>query len=101
MRTKGCKNWRCRYYDTTMVLHCARSISKVDDRSYALDCSAYMPRVRAMVSLGHIGWVTLSIAVLFACWTAFGWMTPNEFMGLLTGCLLQWFVCAISFRRFG
>jgi hypothetical protein len=24
-RTNGCKNWRCRYYDTTMMLHCARA----------------------------------------------------------------------------
>ena len=30
MRTNGCKNWRCRDYGTTMVLHCARSISKTD-----------------------------------------------------------------------
>lgn len=45
MRTNGCKNWRCRDYDTTMVLHCARSISKTDDRPYAVICNAYMPRV--------------------------------------------------------
>ena len=101
MRIKGCKNWRCRYYDSTMMMHCARSISAEDDRPYALDCSAYMPVLRAMVSLGHIGWVTLSIAVFFGSMTAFGWMTTNDFIGALSGCLLQWFVCAISFRRFG
>lgn len=101
MRTNGCKNWRCRDYDTTMLLHCARSISKTDDRPYAVICNAYMPRVHAMVSLAHIGWVTLAISVLYGSWTAFGWMTANDFMATISGCLLQWFVCAISFRRFG
>ena len=84
-----------------MMMHCARSISAEDDRPYALICNAYMPKMRGMVSLAHIGWVTLAIAVFFGCWTAFGWMTANDFMGALFGCLLQWFMCSISFRRFG
>lgn len=96
-----CKNWRCRYFDTKMIMNCARAISETDDRPYALQCSAYMPKMRGMVSLEHIGWVTLAIAILFGGLTAFGWMTANDFMCALTGCLIQWFVCAISFRRCG
>ena len=37
----GCDNRKCRYHDTTMIMHCARSISAEDDRPYALVCRAY------------------------------------------------------------
>ena len=36
-----CNNRKCRYHDTTMIMHCARSISAEDDRPYALACRAY------------------------------------------------------------
>ena len=101
MRTNVCKNWRCRFYDTKMTMNCARAISETDDRPYALICNAYMPKLRGMVSLGHMGWVTLAIGIWFGFWTAFGWMSSNDLMGVISGCLLQWAVCAISFRRFG
>lgn len=40
-RNNDCKNLRCRDYDAGMVMHCARSMSKTDDRPYALVCDAY------------------------------------------------------------
>jgi hypothetical protein len=41
-----CNNRKCRYHDTTMIMHCARSISAEDDLPYALVCRAYMPPER-------------------------------------------------------
>lgn len=37
-----CNNRKCRYHDTTMIMHCARSISAEDDRPYAIVCRSYM-----------------------------------------------------------
>jgi len=41
-----CNNRKCLYHDTTMIMHCARSISAEDDRPYALVCREYMPPER-------------------------------------------------------
>jgi hypothetical protein len=41
-----CNNRKCRYHDTTMIIHCARSISAEDDRPYALVCRRYTPPER-------------------------------------------------------
>ena len=54
-----CNNRKCRYHDTTMIMHCARSISAEDDRPYALVCRSYMPpeheRTPARVSNANDG----------------------------------------------
>jgi hypothetical protein len=57
-----CNNRKCRYHDTTMIIHCARSISAEDDRPYALVCRSYMPPER-----GNEGCLQRLVGLLL-CW---------------------------------